>query len=173
MKPVTEVSDLSSQDLLHGSMPFRGTTHEQPLPGGIGHPCLGAGGGLRTIAGELPDPAGRHRPDLGAARWAGLRVLRGTPGDGSEAFAVTISDSSPFEPNRRNRAEPTSIAGHQGHWYRSEIAGQDVIARETLVEVDGGKVAHISLRAADETQKAQAMRQVQALRFEDARLSSN
>jgi len=119
---------------------------------------------------SLPADTGLTWEQLDGPGFVFCRALRG---DGSEAFAVTISDSSPFEPNRRNRAEPTSIAGHQGHWYRSEIAGQDVIARETLVEMDGGRVAHISLRAADETQKAQAMQQAQALRFEDARLSSN
>jgi hypothetical protein len=119
---------------------------------------------------SLPADTGLTWEQLDGPGFVFCRALRG---DGSEAFAVTISDSSPFEPNRRNRAEPTSIAGHQGHWYRSEIAGQSVIARETLVEVDGGGVAHISLRAADEAQKAQAMQQVQALRFEDARLSSN
>lgn len=103
----------------------------------------------------------------------GFMFCRALRGDGSEAFAVTISASSPFKPNRRQRAEPASIAGQESHWYRSEIAGQDVIARETLVDVDGDTVAHISLRAADEAQKAQAMQQVQALRFQDARLSSN
>jgi hypothetical protein len=94
--------------------------------------------------------------------------------DGSEAFAVTVSRDSPFEPQRRNRAEETRIAGQPAWWYRSEIAGQeDAIAREALVEVDDRHVAHISLRAASEEQKRQAMEQVQALRFQDARLSSN
>jgi hypothetical protein len=126
----------------------------------------------QSLAGcpTLPADTGLKWEQLDGPGFVFCRALRG---DGSEAFAVTLSDNSPFEPNRRNRAEPASIAGHQGHWYRSEIAGQDVIARETLVEVDGGGVAHISLRAADKAQKAQAMQQVQALRFEDARLSSN
>ena len=119
---------------------------------------------------SLPADTGLRWEQLDGPGFVFCRALRG---DGSEAFAVTISDDSPFEPSRRNRAEPASIAGQQGHWYRSEIAGQDVIARETLVEVNGGSVAHISLRAADEAQKTQVMQQVQALRFEDARLSSN
>ncbi len=94
--------------------------------------------------------------------------------DGSEAFAVTLSSDNPFEPSRRNRAEEGSIAGQGIYWYRSEIAGDpDAIARETLVELGDGQVAHVSLRATSEEQKAQAMRQIGALRFADARLSSN
>lgn len=94
--------------------------------------------------------------------------------DGSEAFAVTVSADSPFEPRRRNRAEQASIDGRDGYWYRSEIAAApDSIARETLVEIDAQHVAHISLRATSEEQKAEAMRQAQGLRFQDALLSSN
>ncbi len=94
--------------------------------------------------------------------------------DGSEAFAVTLSRNSPFKPSRSNRTEEVSIDGQAVYWYESEIAGRDdEVARETLVEMEGGNVAHISLRANDPSQAEQAMRQAQSLTFRDARLSSN
>lgn len=126
----------------------------------------------QTVA-TCPSLAGNsdlHWERLDGPGFVFCRALRG---DGSEAFAVTISASSPFKPSRNHRAEAASIAGQDGYWYRSEIAGQTVIARETLVDVDDDTVAHISLQAADEAQKARAMEQVGALRFQDARLSSN
>lgn len=121
---------------------------------------------------SLPQGSGLKWSLLEGPGFLFCKALRDT--DGGEAFAVTLSRSSPFKPRRRDRAERADIAGGDGWWYRSEIAGNDgAIARETLVEVDAQRVAHISLRAASEDAKAQAMRQVQALRFEDARLSSN
>lgn len=121
-------------------------------------------------------------PDLPPAadlRWermdaSGLLFCRALRADGSEAFAVTISYSSPFDPRRAKRAEEATIAGQKVHWYRSEIAGQqDAIARETLVEIDADSVAHVSLRASSEEQKQEVMRQVERVTFADARLSSN
>lgn len=119
---------------------------------------------------SLPSDAGLRWEQLAGPGFVFCRALRA---DGSEAFAVTLSSDSPFEPSRRNRAEEGSIGGEGVYWYRSEIAGDpDAIARETLVELGPDRVAHISLRADSETQKAEAMRQVGALRFDDARLSS-
>lgn len=119
----------------------------------------------------LPDGAGLTWEQLAGPDFVFCRALRA---DGSEAFAVTLSNNSPFEPIRRNRAEQASISGQGAYWYRSELAGApDAIARETLVELGAGQVAHVSLRATSEEQKAQAMQQVERLRFADARLSSN
>lgn len=118
----------------------------------------------------LPSDSGLRWEQLAGPGFVFCRALRA---DGSEAFAVTLSSDSPFEPNRRNRAEEGSIGGQGAHWYRSEIASDpDAIAREALVELGPGQVAHVSLRADSEAQKAEAMRQVGALRFDDARLSS-
>ncbi len=120
---------------------------------------------------ELPPASGLKWEQMAGPDFVFCRAVRG---DGSEAFAVTISGDSPFEPSRRNRAEEGSVAGQGIYWYRSEIASDpDAIARETLVELDADQVAHISLRAASEEQKAEVMRQIGALRFGDARLSSN
>lgn len=119
----------------------------------------------------LPANTGLTWEQMAGPGFVFCRALRS---DGSEAFAVTISGHSPFEPTRRNRAEAARIDGREAHWYRSQIATDpNAIARETLLEINGGNVAHISMRAADEEQKAQVMEQVQLLQFRDARLSSN
>jgi hypothetical protein len=49
----------------------------------------------------------------------------------------------------------------------------DAIIRETLVELGRDRVAHITLHADNPAQKEQAMRQIEALRFQPALLSSN
>lgn len=101
------------------------------------------------------------------------KAIRGS--DDAEIFAVTIAEDSPFDPRRSNRVEKTIIDGHEGHWYRGEIAsapGMEV--RETLIELDNGRVAHISMRAASESELANALKQAEALRFRPtAQLSSN
>jgi hypothetical protein len=94
--------------------------------------------------------------------------------DGSQAFAVMIGRDSPFRPRRSDRAEPALIEGRQVHWYRAQLAADpDAIVRETLVELGRNHVAHITLRADSEQQKAATMRQVEALRFQGALLSRN
>lgn len=104
----------------------------------------------------------------------GFLFCKAMRADGSQAFAVTISRESPFKPRRGDRAEEASIDGRDVHWYRSEIAADpDAIVRETLVELGEDRVAHITLRAASEEQKLEAMQQAQTLSFRDARLSSN
>src|SRR3546814_15135267 len=76
-----------------------------------------------------------------------------------------ISTDSPFDPRRSNRGEETVIDGHETHWYRGEIASApDAQVRETLIELDDGRVAPISLRAASEAELADALTQAQLLR---------
>src|SRR3546814_5580830 len=73
-----------------------------------------------------------------------------------------IATDSPFDPRRSNRGEETVIDGHETHWYRGEIASApDAQVRETLIELDDGRVAHISLRAASEAELADALQQAQ------------
>lgn len=68
--------------------------------------------------------------------------------DGSEAFGLYISNQAPFDPQRGNREETGVVSGHDIQWYRAELAGQpDVEARETLVELNDGRIAHIWLQA--------------------------
>lgn len=133
---------------------------------------LGVAAQSTAVCPTLPVDAGLRWEQMDGPGFLLCRAMR--EADGSEAFAITISPDSPFKPRRIDREEKASIAGQPAYWYRSEIVGQaQVIVRETLVEVGNGNVAHISLRAASDTAKDQAMQQVQALRFEDVRLSSN
>lgn len=68
--------------------------------------------------------------------------------DGSEAFGLYITGEPTFEPNRRNREEAGVIDGREVHWYRAELATKpNIEARETLLELPDGRVAHIWLQA--------------------------
>lgn len=143
--------------------------------------CLALAG--LSLAGTLHAQAANGCPDVAAATgltWTQLdgpgftfcKAIRGS--DGSEAFAVTLSDQSPFRPRRADRAENALIDGHQVHWYRSEVAARpDALVRETLVEIGKNRVAHISLQAGSADQLADVLKQVEGLQFQPARLSSN
>lgn len=99
------------------------------------------------------------------------RALRA---DGSEAFGLFIANESPFKPRRADRAEEASIDGRQVQWYRSELAAQPgVESRETLIELPGGRVAHVWVQAKSEQQLTEALGQANNLRFRAAQLSSN
>jgi len=98
------------------------------------------------------------------------RALRS---DGSEAFGLYIASESAFKPSRGNREEAASIDGQAIHWYRSEIASKpNIQARETVLELVDGRVAHIWIQAAPE-QLSEVLQQAQSMRFQSkARLST-
>lgn len=86
--------------------------------------------------------------------------------DGSEAFGLYIASDSPFKPNRGNRDEQASIDGRETYWYRSEIASKpDIEARETVLKLADGRVAHIWIQATSQ-QLGEAMQQAQSMRFQ-------
>lgn len=93
--------------------------------------------------------------------------------DGTEAFGLYIANESAFKPNRSNREERATIDGRETYWYRSEIAAKpDIQARETLLELADGRIAHIWIQASD-AQLGEAQQQAQAMRFQpNARLST-
>ena len=94
------------------------------------------------------------------------RALRS---DGSEAFGLYIADESAFKPSRGNREEQASIDGRDTYWYRSEIASKpDIQARETVLELADGRVAHIWIQATP-GQLGEAQRQAQSMRFQSRR----
>lgn len=98
------------------------------------------------------------------------RALRA---DGSEAFGLYIASESPFKPKRGDRAEQASIDGREVTWYRSELAANPgVQARETLLELADGRIAHIWVQANSPAQLGEAIQQTRALHFQSARLSS-
>lgn len=110
--------------------------------------------------------AWRHKATSNADFCSALRS------DGSEAFGLYIADDAAFKPSRRNREEQASIDGREIHWYRSEIASKpDIQARETLLELPNGRVAHLWVQATS-AQLGEAMQQAQAIRFPSTRLST-
>ena len=98
------------------------------------------------------------------------RALRA---DGSEAFGLTIAKDAPFKPKGGNRAEHVNIDGRDVTWYRTEIAGTQIQARETLVELPDGRVAYIWVQAQSPEQLNQVLQQTQSMKFGATRLSSN
>lgn len=93
--------------------------------------------------------------------------------DGSEAFGLTIAKDAPFKPKGGNRAERVNIDGRDVTWYRTEIAGTQIQARETLVELPDGRVAYIWVQAKSPEQLNQALQQTRSMKFGATRLSSN
>jgi len=58
------------------------------------------------------------------------------------------------------------VDGRQVQWYRAELATKpDIEARETLVELDDGRVAHIWLQARSGEQLVKALDLTGQLRF--------
>jgi hypothetical protein len=93
--------------------------------------------------------------------------------DGSEAFGLTIAKDAPFKPKGGNRAERVNIDGREVTWYRTEIAGTQIQARETVVQLPDGRVAYIWVQAKTPDQLGQALQQTQSMKFGATRLSSN
>ena len=98
------------------------------------------------------------------------RALRA---DGSEAFGMTIAKQAPFKPKGGNRAERVTIDGREVTWYRTEIAGTKIQARETIVKLPDGRVAYMWVQANSPEQLGQVLEQTQSLKFGATRLSSN
>lgn len=120
----------------------------------------------------LPADSGLVWERLDSAGFTFCKAMR--DGDAKQVFAVMIAEDSPFKPNRSDRAEKTTIDGLEAHWYRGELAGNpDMRVRETLIELDRDRVAHISVRAANDEELAQAISAVEGIRFQGTRLSSN
>ena len=93
--------------------------------------------------------------------------------DGSEAFGLTNAKDARFKPKGGNRAERVNIDGRDVTWYRTEIAGTQIQARETLVELPDGRVAYIWVQAQSPEQLNQVLQQTQSMKFGATRLSSN
>ncbi|QNP40114.1 hypothetical protein [Lysobacter solisilvae (ex Woo and Kim 2020)] len=93
--------------------------------------------------------------------------------DGSEAFGMTIAKEAPFKPKGGNRAERVNIDGREVTWYRTEIAGTQVQARETVVQLPDGRMAYMWVQAASPEQLNQVLQQTESMKFGTARLSSN
>ena len=86
---------------------------------------------------------------------------------------MNISKQNAFRPKNANRAERSTMGGLEVIWYRAELAGTKLKARETLMQTPDGRVAHIWVQAKTEDELTQSLQQTQSLRFEGTRLSSN
>lgn len=106
---------------------------------------------------------------LGGENYDFCRALRA---DGTEVFGMNISKEATFRPAGGKRAERMMIDGREVTWYRSEIVGSALEARETLVEMPDGRVAHIWVQADSQEHLDEALHQTQALKFQPTRLSS-
>lgn len=116
-----------------------------------------------TACPQLPAGAELNWEHRGTAGSDFCRALRA---DGSEAFGLYIAQESPFKPQRGNREETGRIAGKQVQWYRAEIATQPgVKARETLIRLDDGRVAHMWMQAGSDEALNQSFRLAENLRF--------
>lgn len=104
---------------------------------------------------------------------AGSDFCRALRPDGTEAFGMTIAQEAPFKPKGGNRAENVTIDGRQVTWYRTEIAGTQIEARETRVELPDGRVAYMWVQANSPEQLNQVLQQTQSMKFGTTRLSSN
>lgn len=119
----------------------------------------------QTVPGCPQLPAGtdliwEHRNTNGSDFCRALRV------DGTEAFGVYIAADSPFEPKRGNREENGTVDGRTVQWYRAELVTKpDIEARETLIELDDGRVAHIWLQAPSGEQLRSALDLTGQLQF--------
>lgn len=110
-------------------------------------------------------------PELTTLHWEAIRApdmlfCRAVRNDGSEAFALTFSRESPFEPRRSNREEVSQLNGREVRWYRSSIVtDRDALVREALLDFGDRHVLHISMRADDTQTLERQQRNVLALPF--------
>lgn len=93
--------------------------------------------------------------------------------DGHQAFSVMLRVGSPFRERFALREERAVIDGHKVRWYRGQLANEEAIVRETLIELDDGLTAHIVLRAGNALQLAESQRLAGLLRFDDSLIDSN
>lgn len=101
-----------------------------------------------------------------------LHLCRAIDAQGREAFAVTISRDSPFKPQRALREEAGRFGDETLWWYRSEIAGRpDELVRETLLDIDRNRVAHVVIRTESPAELKQYQNVVENLRFGDPGLA--
>jgi hypothetical protein len=93
------------------------------------------------------------------------RAIRGD--NGQEAFALTLSQKSPFKPDSNFREERGVLQGEKFWWYRGEIAGRPKeLVRETLVKLNRDQVAHVFIRTEDPATLGRYQGIVQGLQFD-------
>ncbi len=85
---------------------------------------------------------------------------------GTEAFAMTISNDTPFRPKRSLRAETGVLDGREVQWYRGEVANEPTAQiRETLIELENDRIVHIFMRAPNAETLAARLKMAEALKL--------
>ena len=103
-----------------------------------------------------------------------VQICSAVDGTDREVFGLALSADSAFQPRRGNREERGVVAGQEIRWYRAEVANQpDLLVRETLVELDRDRVAHIWVRRQSEDELVEGLGLVERLDFDAPRLSRN
>jgi hypothetical protein len=133
--------------------------------------------GLLWSGHAVAQSAAENCPELPAGADLGWDVVNGPDfvfckairaSDGTQAFSVMLGRESPFRPDRNLREEEAEIDGHDVRWYRADVATrQNVLVRETLVELGRRSQAHIEVRADSEDLLAQNRQLAERLRFRD------
>lgn len=116
-----------------------------------GCPGLPEGSGLRWEAREVP----------GMVFCKGIREA-----DGQDLLSVSISEDSPFRRERELAQERGTIEGRKVRWYKgSDGFNTGLALRETALELDDGRVAHVVVRAPSEEAVPPLLEMAAGLRF--------
>lgn len=142
-----------------------------------GLPILGCALALFAVASAQAQPGAGcpALPDDTALDWQqrgneAFLICSAVDAQGSEVFGLSLSADSAFQPRRADRQERGVVAGRDIRWYRAEVGAQpDVLVRETLVELDRDRVAHIWMRARSTDDLQRTMRLVERLDFSNIR----
>jgi hypothetical protein len=115
---------------------------------------------------QLPEGSALHWQALAGDGFLFCKAMRA--GGAEPAFSVMLrDDGGGFSPRRSSRVAEAVIDGHDVWWHAGEVATQSgVVVREARVELDDGRHADISLRAADDEAARDAMALAEMLRFD-------
>ena len=117
-----------------------------------------------SVCPQLPADAGLSWDYRGTGDTQLCRALRA---DGSEAFGLVITAKPTFEPLRSDRAERSTVDGHDVYWYRAELAQKPgVQARETVIELANGRSVQLWLQAVSDAMLQAVFLMLRGLRFE-------
>ncbi|MCA0392609.1 MAG: hypothetical protein LCH70_00590 [Proteobacteria bacterium] len=110
-------------------------------------------------------------PDGSGLRWEqrdvpGMVFCKALADDGGERFSVVLGKALPFRPDNALAAGRGAIDGRKIRWYRGGDAFRpDLVIRETLLRLGGGREAHIVVRAPSEALLSEWTPLVEGLRF--------
>ena len=112
---------------------------------------------------QLPPDSGLHWEQRDVP---GMVFCKALADDGSERFSVVLGKALPFRPDNALAAGRGAIDGRKIRWYRGGDAFRpDLVIRETLLRLGGGREAHIVVRAPSEALLSEWTPLVEGLRF--------